>query len=74
MILSHKRRKLLTFSILSGLPELSREKYPGKLLSEGIYARILPPRYVEALLRSLGYALFANYLAPYVHARDQVHR
>ncbi len=61
-----KRRKLLTHGILVGLPEVSQRRYPGKLLTEGIYARIRHPRYIEALLWTLGYALFANYLAVYI--------
>jgi protein-S-isoprenylcysteine O-methyltransferase Ste14 len=47
-------------------PELSQRRYPGKLLTEGIYAKVRHPRYVEALLGTLGYALFANYLAVYI--------
>jgi protein-S-isoprenylcysteine O-methyltransferase Ste14 len=66
MTLALKRRKHLTASILSGIPELSKKKYPGKLLSDGIYAKIRHPRYVEILFSSLGYALFANYLATYI--------
>ncbi len=60
-----KRKKHLTFGILAGLPELSQQRYPGKLLTEGLYAKIRHPRYVEAFLGILGYALIANYLAPY---------
>ncbi len=61
-----RRRKHLTVGILSGLPELSGRRYPGRLLTEGPYARIRHPRYVEALLWTLAYALFANHLAPYL--------
>jgi protein-S-isoprenylcysteine O-methyltransferase Ste14 len=61
-----RRRKLLTYGLLSGLPELSRRRYPGKLLTEGVYAKIRHPRYIEVLLWTLGYALFANYLAVYI--------
>jgi protein-S-isoprenylcysteine O-methyltransferase Ste14 len=61
-----KRKKHLTFGILVGLPELSEQRYPGKLLTEGLYAKIRHPRYVEAFLGILSYALIANYLAPYV--------
>jgi protein-S-isoprenylcysteine O-methyltransferase Ste14 len=60
------RRKLLTAGVLTGMPELSEERYPGKLLSEGIYGRVRHPRYIEVFLFSLAYALFANYLGPYV--------
>lgn len=63
--MSLKRRKHLTFGILAGLPELSQRQWPGRLVTEGIYAKIRHPRYVEALLGILGYALFSNYLALY---------
>ena len=61
-----QRRKHLTFAILAGVPELSEERAPGRLLTEGIYGRIRHPRYVEATLAVLAYALFANYLAVWV--------
>lgn len=63
-----KRRKLLTFGVLAGLPELSESRYPGKLLTVGPYAKIRHPRYVEILLATFSYALFANYLGPYILA------
>jgi protein-S-isoprenylcysteine O-methyltransferase Ste14 len=65
IVIALKRRKHLTARILAGIPELSSDD-PGRLLTEGIYARIRHPRYVEALLGVLAYALFANYLATYV--------
>ena len=61
-----KRRKYLTMAILAGIPELSRGGEKGKLLTEGIYSRIRHPRYVEALLGVLGYALITNYLGMYI--------
>ncbi|MCH7490282.1 MAG: isoprenylcysteine carboxylmethyltransferase family protein, partial [Gemmatimonadetes bacterium] len=61
-----KRKKYLTTAILAGIPELSRGGEKGKLLTEGIYGRIRHPRYVEALLGVLGYALIANYLGMYI--------
>lgn len=60
------RRNLLTTGVLAGLPELSEKRYPGTLLSKGIYGRIRHPRYVEVMSFSLAYALFANYLGAYV--------
>jgi protein-S-isoprenylcysteine O-methyltransferase Ste14 len=57
--------KQLRFARLAGIPELSKEKYPGKLLTEGIYSRVRNPRYIEALLWVMAYALFANYLEAY---------
>jgi len=64
--ISRKRRRHLNFKILAGIPELSSGGPSGKLLTEGIYARIRHPRYAEVILWTLGYAFFANYLAPYV--------
>jgi protein-S-isoprenylcysteine O-methyltransferase Ste14 len=63
-----KRRVVaqLKFARLAGIPELSKGKYPGKLLTEGIYSRVRNPRYVEAFLWVLAYALFANYLGAYI--------
>lgn len=58
--------KRLTTKVLSGFPELAPNTYPPKLLTEGIYARIRHPRYVQLLLAFLAYALFTNYLAVYV--------
>jgi protein-S-isoprenylcysteine O-methyltransferase Ste14 len=60
-----KRRKHLTFKMLSGFPELSPDHYPGELLTQGIYGKIRHPRYVEVLLGTLSYALAANYFATY---------
>jgi len=61
-----KLSRQLTTRIASGLPELAPERYPQKLLTEGVYARVRHPRYAQFLLVLLGYALFANYLALYV--------
>lgn len=64
--IARQRLRHLSFSILAGQPELSRAASPGRLLTEGIYARIRHPRYVEVTLWVLGYALFANYLGIYL--------
>ena len=61
-----KRKRFLTFAILAGAPQLSEKRYPGTLLTEGIYGKIRHPRYVETILFVLAYALFGNYLAGYV--------
>ena len=63
-----RRRKLLTFRILAGVPELKNEAQPGAMLSRGIYAKIRHPRYVEIILGTFAYALFANYLGSYLIA------
>ena len=60
--------KHLDLGILIGLPEITREQYPGTLLTEGIYARIRHPRYVGAFIFVLGMALVANSPIPYIVA------
>ncbi len=60
------RMRRLDSKGISGFPELSRENYPGPLLTGGIYGRIRNPRYIEMLLLALGYSLFANYSGPYL--------
>jgi protein-S-isoprenylcysteine O-methyltransferase Ste14 len=59
-------KRHLTLRILIGVPELSSQGGPGKLLTEGIYARTRNPRYVQYALTILGCALVSNYLAVYV--------
>ena len=58
-------RKQLKFYILAGGPELSRDQ-PGRLLDEGIYARIRHPRYLSLIFGTAGVALFVNHPAMYV--------
>ena len=60
-----KRRRYLTNKILMGVPELDPEN-PGALLTEGPYAIIRHPRYVEVFVGVLGYALVANHVGGYV--------
>ncbi len=55
----------LTKRTLFGLPELAPDRYPRVLLTEGIYARIRHPRYVEVILGCAGIACISNYLAAY---------
>jgi protein-S-isoprenylcysteine O-methyltransferase Ste14 len=65
------RRQLagkLTFTTLIGIPELDPNRRPARLLTDGIYARLRHPRYVQILVALAGYALVANYLAAYVIA------
>jgi len=66
VLLKSRVQKQLRFASLSGIPELSKEKYPGTLLTEGIYGRVRNPRYIEVFLWILSYALFANYLGSYI--------
>lgn len=58
-------RKHLKFHILAGAPELAKDD-PGRLLQEGIYARIRHPRYLSLLFGMTGVALFMNYRGVYV--------
>ncbi len=63
------RKKYLTFRILAGVPELAgAEEEQGTLLTEGPYARIRHPRYVEVVVFTFAYALIANYVGVYVLA------
>ena len=66
--LAMARKKHLTMRILSGVPELQSDGKGGALLCEGVYSRIRHPRYVEIVLGTLAYALFANYVGAYVVA------
>jgi protein-S-isoprenylcysteine O-methyltransferase Ste14 len=58
-------RRQLAVRVQMGIPELDPHAEQ-HLLTQGIYARIRHPRYVEMLLGLLGFALIANYLAGYV--------
>jgi len=59
-------QKQLTIKTLLGLPEIAPDRFPRKLITEGIYARMRHPRYVQLLVVLIGYALIANYLASYL--------
>jgi protein-S-isoprenylcysteine O-methyltransferase Ste14 len=63
--LALRRRRKLTFRILAGWPELSRDQ-PGVLLTDGIYATMRHPRYVEVVLGTAVYCLVANYIGAYI--------
>jgi protein-S-isoprenylcysteine O-methyltransferase Ste14 len=56
----------LKWRILLGVPELEPAASGGKLLTEGIYARMRNPRYGQATVGLLGDALVANYLSGYL--------
>ncbi|MCZ6917003.1 MAG: isoprenylcysteine carboxylmethyltransferase family protein [Gemmatimonadetes bacterium] len=66
VVIGSKRKRYLTFRILVGVPEVSETSQRGALLTEGPYAVIRHPRYVEATFAVLGYALVANYVGTYV--------
>jgi protein-S-isoprenylcysteine O-methyltransferase Ste14 len=61
-----KCRRYLRFTIFVGVPEVSRSKGPGRLLTEGIYGRVRHPRYLSVITGMIGFALIANYLGVYV--------
>lgn len=64
-----KRRRHLTFRILAGVPELDPEESGSAvLLTEGPYAVVRHPRYVEVAIGVFGYALVANYVGVYIMA------
>jgi len=58
-------QRQLKLATLFGLPELAPQKYPPKLLTEGIYARVRHPRYLEYSLGAIGLALVCNNAAAY---------
>lgn len=62
------RRKHLTTRILSGLPQLEAGGKGGTLLTEGPYASVRHPRYIEVALGVLAYAFFSNYVGAYLVA------
>jgi protein-S-isoprenylcysteine O-methyltransferase Ste14 len=64
-IMAVKRRRHLTLRILAGVPEL-RPDEPHALLTQGPYAVIRHPRYVEVVIGVFGYALLANYVGVYL--------
>lgn len=66
LVLRVKLSRQMRTSFLLGLPELAPERYGRKLITEGIYARLRHPRYLQLLLAILSCALLANYLASYV--------
>jgi len=66
VMISVQCQKYLSLSTLVGFPELSPQKYPGNLLTEGIYAKIRHPRYMGIALWLFGCVLFANHLMSYV--------
>jgi protein-S-isoprenylcysteine O-methyltransferase Ste14 len=59
-------QKHLSIKVLLGLPEIAPDRYPRTLVTDGIYARLRHPRYVQLLIALVGYALIANHLASYI--------
>jgi len=65
-VMAIKRRRYLTYRILHGVPELEGDART--LLTEGPYAVVRHPRYVEVALGTIAYACFANHVGAYVMA------
>jgi protein-S-isoprenylcysteine O-methyltransferase Ste14 len=64
-----KRRKYLTNRILAGVPEVhADEAKRGELLTEGPYAIVRHPRYMEVALITVGYAAVANHVGSWIVA------
>ena len=59
-------QKKLTMKVLLGVPEIAPDRFPRELITDGIYARVRHPRYVQLLIALLGYSLITNYLAVYL--------
>ena len=60
------RRRHLTTRILAGMPELEGDA--GNLLTEGPYAVLRHPRYVEVACAVFAYAAFSNFVGPWIVA------
>ncbi len=67
-ILRQRWRRQLTVRTLFGLPELAPSRFPPKLLTEGIYATVRHPRYLEFSIGAIGWALVCNHLWIYLAA------
>ena len=66
-VVEKKCRRYLTLRTLVGIPELkATDEEPGKLLNEGIYARVRHPRYLGVMLGGTGLACIANYQAAWM--------
>ena len=61
-------RRKLDAATLVGVPELAAGGRPGRLLQDGVYARVRHPRYVSGAFGVIALALFTNYLAVYIIA------
>ncbi|MCG6955044.1 MAG: hypothetical protein LJF04_03555 [Gemmatimonadetes bacterium] len=68
IVMGSFRRRQLPTKILSGLPELQEDGKGGRLLTEGMYARVRHPRYLEVVAAVFGYAALANYTGGWIMA------
>lgn len=58
--------KYLNWRVQLGLPEIAPQKYPQALVTNGPYAHVRNPRYIQAVIALLGWSLIANYPAVYL--------
>ena len=65
MWVQRRWRRAVTWRTLLGMPELAPDRHPGALVTNGIYARIRHPRYVQIIIGCASYACLSNYLAAY---------
>lgn len=66
VVVQVRRKKHLSWRILTGVPEVSGEAGGGELLTEGIYGVIRHPRYLELVVGLAAWCLLLNYLGLYV--------
>ena len=67
-ILHRKLHLHATNKLFAGLPELDPAQHPTPLITEGLFAHVRHPRYLQVLLAVFGEALIANHLTPYLFA------
>ena len=58
-------RQAVTWRTLLGVPELAPDRHPGVLVTDGVYARVRHPRYIQIIIGCAAYACLSNYLAAY---------
>ena len=66
-VMRYFQSRQLDNSTLLGVPELSGTPGDSRLITEGIYARLRHPRYVQLLLAFGAYTLPANYIVIYLY-------
>lgn len=67
-IIRFKQARQFPNRTLIGVSELQMHVDADDLVTEGIYARVRHPRYIELVIGFFAYAFFANYLALYIVA------
>jgi protein-S-isoprenylcysteine O-methyltransferase Ste14 len=68
IVMGSFRRRQLPTKILSGVPELQADGRGGRLLTQGMYARVRHPRYLEVVAAVFGYAALGNYTGGWITA------